>query len=186
MAPRGQRFLTFATKTDWTPVLTSMEQILSVKYVESGMLPHQSPALYASFRELPEFCEAVRGDTVQEREYLIMKSDSVIYSRSVRLNTGEMRYVVDHGNNPESVIFRPGGIFKGQEVLVSGELSKLSSLPSTEEIFRALSKLIKKHFMAIKAYRVGCEARSLKNEGYRLTSSIHRPIEYDLSLDDTM
>ncbi len=180
MAPKGQRFLTFATKNDWTPVLSALEQILSVKYIESGMFPHPSPRVWESFVELPNFGEAVMGDAVQEREYMIMMKDTPIYSRSVRLNTGEMRYVADHGNNPESVIFWPGGIFREQKAVISGETSKLSSLATTEEIFRALSKLIKKHFPAIKAYRVGPEARSLQNEGYRLTSSIHRPIEYDL------
>lgn len=185
MAHRGQGFLIFATKTDWTPVLSSLEQVLRVKYLESGMFSDPESATYQSFRELPRFGEAVLGDPVQERRYLILLKDTPIYSSAVRLNTGETRHVTDHENNPESVIFCPGGVLQMPKAVIHGEVSKLSKLDAAEEIFGCLSKLIKKHFAGIKAYRVGPDARSLKSEGYRLTASIRSPVEYDLSFVDS-
>jgi hypothetical protein len=184
MAPKGQRFLTLATKNDWTPILSSLEATLSIKYVESGMFPTPNRLEFASFRDLPRFGEALRGDAIQEPEYLIMKREAPVYSRHVRVKTGENRYVSDHENNPESVIFCAGGVLEEPRAVIQGEVSKLSTSASAEEIFHALSKRIKKHFRAIKAYRVGSEALSLKPKGYRLTSSIRRPVEYDLSPDD--
>lgn len=184
MAHRGQRLLTFATKGDWTLVLSSLEQVLQVKYVESGMFSDPNPAVYQSFRELPRFGEAVWGEDGAEQRYLILKQDAPIYSRSVRPNTGETRYAMDHDNNLESVIFSPGGLFQKSRAVISGEVSKLSKLPAAEEIFSTLSKLVKKHFPAIQVYRVGAEARMLGTQGYRLTASISSPVEYDLSLAD--
>src|SRR3990172_8087205 len=125
---RGQRSLVFATKKDWTPVLSSLERVLQIKYVESGMFSDPEPATYESFRALPGFGEAVWGDAVAEQRYLILKQDAPIYSRSVRLNTGETRYVIDHDNNPESVILSPGGLFQKPKAIISGEVSKLSKL----------------------------------------------------------
>ena len=111
--------------------------------------------------------------------------DAPIYSRAVRLNTGEMRHVIDHDNNPESVIFSPGGVFDTQGAVIQGEVSKLSKLDAAENIFRALSKTIKKYFGSIRGCRVGPEARLLHNKGYRLTASIRSPVEYDLSFVDS-
>ncbi len=182
VAPRGQRLLTFATKNDWEPVLSSLEKMLPVKYVESGMFSDPDPPAYDSFRELPRFGEAVWGNAVGERTYLIVKKDAPIYSRSVRLSTGGTRYVTDHENNPESVIFSPGGILQDPKAVISGETSKLSRLPAAEEIFQALSKLIKGHFPAVGEYRVGEEARFLGSRRYRLTASIRSPVEYDLCI----
>src|SRR3990172_6747506 len=91
MAHRGQRVHTFATKNDWTPVLSSFEQMLHIKYVESGMFSNPEPATYGTFRALPGFGDAIWGDAVQERRYLILMKHAPIYSRAVRLNTREAR-----------------------------------------------------------------------------------------------
>ncbi len=184
MAPRGQGLLTFATKNDWFPVLSALEEKLEIKYVESGMFPHPTPKQYESFRELPKFGEAIWGEDAAEARYLIMKKNTPVSSRSVRLNTGETCYVTDHENNPESIIFSPGGILKTQNAVIRGEVSKLSTLAPAEEIFRTFSKLVKNHFPAIRAARVGSEARTLGNEGYRLTASVRSPVDYDLSIAD--
>ena len=184
MANRGQRLLTLATKGDWAPVLFSLEQVLQVKYVQSGMFSDPNPAVYESFRELPNFGEAVWGEDGAEQRYLILKRDAPIYSRSVRLNTGETRHAIDHGNNPESAILSPGGLLQKPKAVISGEVSRLSKLPTAEEIFSIVSKLVKKHFPAVKVYRVGAEARLLGTQGYRLTASIGSPVEYDLSAAD--
>ena len=137
---------------------------------------------FASFRDLPGLGEALRGDTLREPRYLIMRRETPIYSRCVRLKTGESRHVSDHENNPESVIFSTGGVLGEARAVIQGEVSKLATNASAEEIFRALSKLIKGHFRAIKEYRVGPEALSLGHGGYRLTAGIRNPPEYDLSL----
>src|SRR5262249_43204717 len=105
MSTRGQRYLTFASRTDWEPILSVLEALLSVKYVESGMKVEETRPEYSSFEDLPNFGQAVSGDSVQEPRYLIMKKNTPLYYRTVKLNTGEKRFVLDHDNNPESVIF---------------------------------------------------------------------------------
>src|SRR3989304_2597719 len=78
MTTRGQRLLIFATKRDWTTVLSLFEGALSVKYVESGMFPQADPTQYASFHDLPNFGEAMKGDAMQERTYLVIRKDAPI------------------------------------------------------------------------------------------------------------
>lgn len=185
MAHRGQRVHTFATKNDWAPVLSALEEALHVKYLESGMFSEPEPATYGTFRALPRFGEAVWGDAVQERRYLILRKDAPLYSSAVRLNTGETRLVADHENNPESVIFSPGGVLQLPKAVIQGEVSKLSRLDTAENIFRTLSKLIKQYFGSTRGCRVGPEARHLHDKGYRLTASISSPVDYDLSFVDS-
>lgn len=184
MEPRGKTRHTIATAADWTPILHALEEILPIKYVESGLFPYPQPKAYSSYKELPLFGQARYGDAVQEPRYLVMNKESVVISRLVRLNTGETRYAADHENNPESVVFSPGGILDLPKAVVSGEVSKLSHLGASEVIFRAFAKLIRKHFRNIRAYWVGSEALSLKAEGYRLTSGVRNPLKYDLSTVD--
>jgi hypothetical protein len=181
MGDRGQRVSTFATKNDWIPILTAFEATLKVKYVPSGMFPNSEPRIYETFRELSDFGEAVWGQSIQERHYLIFMEETPVCSRSVKLNTGETRYVTDHGNNPKSVVLWPGGVMEAHHAVISGEISKLSKLETTELLFRGLSKLIKKSFPVVDGYRVGPEAVALRHKGYRLTSDIRGPSEYDLA-----
>jgi hypothetical protein len=174
----------FATKNDWIPILTDFEATTKVKYTPSGMFPNSEPEIYDTCRELPDLGEAVWGQSIQERHYLILMDETPVFSRGVRLNTGETRHVRDHGNNPESVILWPGGVMEAHRAVISGEISKLSKLEITEALFRGLSKLIKKRFPSVDGYRVGPEAAALKHKGYRLTSDIRGSTEYDLSLPD--
>jgi hypothetical protein len=181
MGDRGQRVNTFATKNDWIPILSDFEALLKVKYVLCGMFPNLEPVMYATSREIPNFGEPIWGNAVAEPHYLIMMEETPVYSESVRLNTGETRYVRDHGNNPESIVFWPGGVMEAHRAVISGEISKLSKLEFTEVLFRSLSKLIKKQFLSLDGYRVGPEAASLRRKGYRLTLSIGSPSEFDLA-----
>jgi hypothetical protein len=180
MGTRGQRRLIFATREDWIPVLSTLEEIQHIKYIESGMLLNSEPKEYSTFRRLPGFGEAVYGDAIQEPRYLIMNNGSPVASRRVRLDTGEVRYVVDHENNPTSVIFSAGGVLQVAKAVVSGEVSRVSTLAAAEDIFQALTRLIKKHFRNVRVYWVGSNALALSAIGYRLTGNIQSPIEYDL------
>jgi hypothetical protein len=110
-----------------------------------------------------------------------MMEETTAYSESIRLNTGETRYVRDHGSNPESIVSWPGGVMEPRRAVISGEISKLSKLEFTEALFRGLSKLIKKNFLSVDGFRVGPEAASLKHiqKGCQCWGSTY--ILYDLS-----
>lgn len=174
MGDRGQRVNIFATKNDWAPILEAFEAMLKIKYVPSGMFPNSEPDTYSTSREIPNFGEPIWGNAIAERHYLVMMENTPVFSESVRLNTGETKYVRDHGNNPESIVLWPGGVFEKNRAIISGDISKLSKLEAAELLFRSLSKLIKKSFRSVYEYRVGPEAVSLKRKGYRLTQKCAR------------
>src|SRR4051794_38852950 len=138
---RGQRLSTFATKDDWSDILKSFELHASVKYVRSGMSEGSQRKEYLTFAELPDFGIAQTGDAIQEPRYLIARRDSALFSESVAQKKGGIRYEMDHSNNPDSVIFSPGGVNFAARAIISGEISKLSRAQGAEELFGVLSKL---------------------------------------------
>lgn len=177
---KGQRYLTFAVKDDWAPVLSALEQSLSIKYIEDGPMPKESRPEYTTFKDLPNLGRVFHGDYLQQTRYLIMQRDRPLVYKVVKLNDGGVAFISDHSNNPQSVIFAPGGLFQEQKAVIQGEISKLATLDATQEIFNSLGKLIRRDFVHIKAWWVGSGALSLRAEGYRLTSGVNNPPEYDL------
>jgi hypothetical protein len=182
MAPQGQTVLVLATRSDWTSVLLPLEHDFEVKYLVSGMFENQAE-VYNSYVELPDFGKALYGSTIAERRYLVLAKEAPVHFRTVHLNTGEVRYVSDHGNNPDSVVFSPGGVYVGGEkAIIQGEISKLSKLPASTLVFKTMLAHVRKNFKVVKAYRLGREAEMLAAEGYRLTSDTRGNPNYDLKL----
>ena len=180
---RGQRQLVFATKSDWVPVLADLENSLPIRYFKSGLFDEPDPVTFKSYTTLPHFGIASRGDAVQEDMYLVQLGDSPSYVRAVPQRLGGIKYAIDHENNPDSVIFQPGGLYIDSRALIEGGISKISRSRSAENIYSALSRLIQTTFTTAKSYRIGSEARSLYEAGWRLTSSVLGNPEYDLALD---
>jgi hypothetical protein len=96
-------------------------------------------------------------------------------------SVGEVWYDVSQKLNPESVSFLPGGIFDDHRVLICGHIGTASESSISLSLYRAFTKVITKGFEKVREYRIGPEAASLMDEGYRMvTIGINSPLKCDL------
>src|SRR5262245_1888557 len=112
----------YCTGPDWIDLMSAVEQEIPLQYIQSGMFQEDSPLLIDTVRAIPKLGISETGDGVSDRTWLVLRRDSVVVTRKVELNSGEIRYVIDHGTTPTSVTWRPGG-FSGDNVLIKGDLS---------------------------------------------------------------
>jgi hypothetical protein len=101
---------------------------------------------------------------------------------NTRQESGEsVSYVLSQKLNPDSVVFSPGGIYKGQPVLVSGHIGTISQSAGSKNLYKTFVKAVIQDFVKIGSYYVGPEAARLMQQGYRMvTIGIGSPVIYDL------
>jgi len=91
-------------------------------------------------------------------------------------------YSLTQKSNPDSIVFSPGGVYRGERVLICGHIGTVSQSPASLELHKQFVKRISKSFEKIGSYYVGPEAAQLMQQGYRMvTSSIGSSTVYDLT-----
>jgi len=122
------------------------------------------------------------GDWNLNNDYLIIEKGKPLNIRSVEQRKGGVRYFVDQKENPDSIIFKPSGIFK-EKILVGGFVGTISDTEFSLKLYKAFSMLIKKNFKKrIGNFYVGEKALMNLHQGWRLVTDDKSPIEYDLKV----
>jgi hypothetical protein len=168
----------FATAADLLPVAGVAEASASVQYVVTGLFEASDYIAHHSAALVPGFGIANADDMNLLPQYLVAPRSASIHVRTVPQQRGGTRYAIDQLANPESIIFAPGGVHRDLAV-ISGRVGSVHSDPVSAMLMKAFARGIKK-FRRVRSYYVGQEAESLWKAGYRLTSSVRSPPEYDL------
>jgi hypothetical protein len=102
-------------------------------------------------------------------------------AKGTERSLSDIRYDLSQKLNPDSIIFRPSGIYDGERVVVCGHIATLSKSRIAAGLYRTFVRSVTNTFEKIGSYRVGPEAVRLMDEGYRMvTISVGSPREYDL------
>ena len=100
---------------------------------------------------------------------------------SERRSDGSKIYFVGQKQNPNSIEFRPGGVYKSDAV-IQGAIGTISASPASVKLYRLFQKVLRKHFSLIQRAYVGPEALELAKQGTRLTQSVKQPTDIDLKI----
>ena len=103
--------------------------------------------------------------------------------RQVEQRKGGVKYFLDQLSHPESVVFRPGGVFGESECIIDGQVGTVSDDKWSVDLYKVLLAEFKKQFTKIKSYYVGENAVERLNRGVRLTANVKSPLEYDLKVN---
>jgi hypothetical protein len=172
----------FATQRDLASLLATVESKQPLRYVKAGTFKSSAPAARLSWPEIPSLGVVSRGNLNQEVRYLVVGSETDVAVRAVPQPRRAMLYAVDQKANPQSIGFWPGGVFEGLAVL-AGEVSTCSDDAFSCELLALFAREIRRQFKRIKSAFVGLEAEQFLDAGYRLTTNVISPREYDLSRD---
>jgi hypothetical protein len=169
----------FATASDLLPVTNEAESLMSVQYVLTGLFESADLIAYRTASDLPDFGIASAGDANHLPQYLVAPASVRIAVRTVSQKKGGTRYAVDQLENPETIVFAPGGIYDNVAV-IAGRIGSVHTNDVAKALLNAFSRDVKK-FRRVGSYFVGPEAELLWQAGYRLTASVGSPREYDLA-----
>ena len=141
---RGNRFSFYATKKDWEKVLEIVENDVPIKYVKAQ--------IYENKNDIVEYKTLLEHDGLgisTDRQaigfgFVVVKSDLAAYVEVTNNNKGEERYIV--GSQifcPDSIILKPGGIYKDTH-FVYGEIDTVSKTDISQMIFKKFKSAFRK------------------------------------------
>ena len=111
---------------------------------------------------------------------MVVPRQTTVHVRDVPQKAGGTRYAVDQPMNKDAIMLCLAGR-RDERVIISGVAGTTSETPKALEIFDIFRNHIRQEFTKLKTFYVGPEAMKLKDEGFRLTTSIKSPREYDLA-----
>jgi hypothetical protein len=169
----------FATHDDIVDVIRAVESSVNLKYVRTGLVETDHPAIYFKGEEIPSLGTAKYGDQNAEDDYLVLRSEEPVLSRAIAQTSGGVKYAFDQLRNPRSVVFRPGGRLDDRAIIAgrTGTASIDSDALALQNVFESA---IKNSFSRIKSFWVGPEAQLCLDRGVRLTSALGSSLIYDL------
>ncbi len=112
--------------------------------------------------------------------YLVTPATATVQVREVPQRSGGTRYAVDQLINPDSITLSHGGFF-ASGVLLSGCAGTASDTAFAKQVYRVFAAAVAKQFTRTRFYYIGAEAKTLFEQGCRLTACADSPPEYDLT-----
>jgi len=179
MNMKNKQLSFFATTNDLIEILETAASKTSFCF---ALLKDKSdyPSVYRSVANIEDLSVATFGDQNKEKMYLLIDPETKPNIRSVEQRNDGTKIFFDQRSHPESVVLRPGGVFKNFECIIAGQVGTISQDQWSESFYRLLSAILKKQFTKVKSFYVGAEALEKLDQGVRLTNNIKSPIEYDL------
>lgn len=173
------QFSFFATKNDLLPILNDAKS--KIPYIFSILEKHGELSIYKSPEEIRDLSIMPIGDQNKSNTYLLIDPMEQLKIRSVEQRNGGVKVFYDQIACPKSVFLRPGGFLNDSNCIIAGQIGTVSNNEWSIALYKRIFSLIKKKFTKIKSFYVGDEASKKLNNGYRLTTNIRSPVDYDLT-----
>ena len=173
-----KRMFFFATADDLKLIGEFIDKEAELKGVEAGLFDSNRIKEHLSIKEISDLGIAEYGNSILCKGYLITFKYTAIKIRTIKQNKGGVKFAVDQAINPDSIIFRGGGIYR-EDCVVGGEYGTISNSTNSIELCKVFSRAIRKYFKGIKGVYLGPEAEILLDKGWRLVQNIDSPLEYD-------
>jgi hypothetical protein len=169
----------FATTADIASVLSALEVAEPLQYTRAGLFDTNRPQSCLSYVDIPQFGRTTHPNAVGNPMYLLSSPDIPIKVRNVPQNSGGILFAIDQLENPDSIVFRPGGWY-GNDVILYGMVGTVSQSAESKRLYILAAKIVRKCFTKQQEFFVGPEARVAWNAGARLTIGASSPLEFDL------
>lgn len=177
---RGKALRFFATKDELEEVLRNTASKIGFKFFRIDNIKDNKGEVYESVEDIEDLGISLFGKPTLDKRYLLIPPEEIPIIREIPLKKGGVNYAADQGNNPKSVLFEPGGVYKDYEAIIAGQVNTISTDEWSVELYKALAKEFKKKFVKINSDYVSKIAEIKLDQGVRLTHSIGSSEIYDL------
>jgi hypothetical protein len=157
--------LFYATARDLSGVLSSLETQKELQYTLAGLFKSKELQTYFSYRDIPDFGRAFHRSAVANRRYLVSLKGTILRIRDVPQNSGGIRFAVDLLLNEDSIVFSPGGRYRG-DVMLYGMVGTLSPPPTAAS--KTLYTFVESHPQKFpEGEGIFCRTRGARSDGQR-------------------
>ncbi|MBV6288838.1 hypothetical protein [Pseudomonas aegrilactucae] len=162
---RGKSLGFFATKSDMFSLVEAIDATSSINITQAGEVVDGKLTVFSRLVDVPGLGVSSHPTSVLNDFYLICKPGVAVSLRKVSTKQGGVRYILDQKENLGTLVFRPGGEYFGEGIIVS-EVSTIYQSGDGLDLFKLFEKKIKGNFK--KNSLLLCRARSLRGpcEGY--------------------
>ena len=175
----------FALKEDLLAIIEAVECKGPLKYVRTGNFVSEAIKdgiiAFAVGAELPNLGKASADQSIGCDAYLVCEPETPINLRRFQAYDGRERVCVDQLVNPDTVVFRPAGVWN-EDVVLSGSVGTASDSPASQALMKRFHVAVRKTCSKVKAFYVGPRAFVLLESGKRLAGAVQSPREFDLTL----
>lgn len=168
----------FATQNDILLVLSELKSKLP--YVLSYQEKCGKLSVYESPEDVEDLGVMFVEDQNQSNIFLLINPNDEPKTRFIAQRNGEIKSFYDQISHPKSVLLRAGGLHYDSLCIIAGQVGTVSDDAWSVALYKAILTVIKKRFTKIKSFYVGDEAIEKLDKGYRLTTNIRSPVDYDL------
>lgn len=174
----------FATKTDLALGLEIIEKNFSLRYVRFGLFDSPDAEIYNSAFDISNLGYSSKGDTVQDDRFLVVNQSTTLDIKEVPQRRGGVKYEISQYNNPNSIVFCPGGLYQS-DFVVAGSLTTISTDSSILGLYKSFSSKLINGFKKVKGtrYYVSPEVLELYKTRRLITINVRQSPEYDLIID---
>lgn len=180
---RGTRVNFFCCKAELRLMIENIEKSFNLRYVAGG--------LYSSTNEVKPYTSLLdyadlgikRSGEHQSEFFIVVETASALAFEKCRMVDGSIKYSVSQLNNPDSIVFHPGGIYL-DKFLIHGQVSAIGTGNNSKKLMNAFRKEIKRQCPNKSCTFYFSEgAEHFYNNGVRLiTINADEPVEFDLKI----
>lgn len=172
----------FATKPDLIKIIQTVEQSDKFKYIDGLYSDTREFKILNSLYDYEYLGIDLLGNRMSQQIMIINHLDEP-NPREIKLVAGGVRYAIDQLTNEGSIIFRPGGIYKN-EYLIVGQISTMNNGAESIRIFKIFEKALRKmSCKKVGRYYLGEDAMQLYGKMRFITMGITQPEIYDLNIE---
>ena len=169
----------FALNEDLLPGLESFDSNGRVGYFPMGVFETAPTQMLSSLLLHDGLGVNRSGSHIAGDSFLVVPSSQQLVVRQIHTRRHGIRFAVDQEANPDSIVFRPPGLYDSQTLIV-GHITTTARSRESLELLRDFSVTLTKGFSKIRGYKIGPRALEFLRSGNRLvTISIRTPREYD-------
>ena len=177
----------FATSSDIVPALKNFEANKPLKFVDPEIKTTPHRAIYFNSSDIPSLGIATAPSGSWSDSYIVSYRDVKNHMHAFVDNYGQKRWMINNGDNPDSVMLTLAGVWK-TGTLLPGNICTSHQAGVAQQLMRCFLLALKEaSFVQLDIYWLGPEALEMLKAGRRLAKNAEAsPPQFDLQLPDSL
>ncbi|MEM7478574.1 MAG: hypothetical protein AAF483_26625 [Planctomycetota bacterium] len=165
----SKQFQFYATAGDLQGCFNDVETELTLKYADAWMSKTSEILVLDSLATWEALGKNHTGRTVGAGFFLIVDSRIELHRKSIQMDDGSTQFKYAPGQNPESIVIQPSGVYvdpeNGNSELVLGMCGTAMANPGSLSLYKDFKRLFTKRLTRMKdGIFMGKEARQMVDD----------------------
>lgn len=170
----------FMNKDDLINMSNMIKKQIDVVYIINKAYDQTDIKSFETITDFPDLGLNLSGNQ-QSESYIVIEKNCDVNWRSIKQNSNKFRYFIDQAENPNSIVFWPGG-FYNKDNLICGHIGTISDTIGSKKIFKCFEKSIKKICSEKKGRYYYSENVKIMKNVRLITMNVNEALIYDICI----